>query len=133
MFVSHHVHQFDLPSTPQAPGMARHVVADLHPSEACVDDVLLVVSELVTNAVEHGAPPMSLTVTEQPETATWLVEVYDASAEMPYLRTSENPTAPGGGRGIHIIDEIATQWGVRDDPLGKCVWATLVAAPSTRL
>lgn len=86
-------------------------------------DALLVVSELVTNAVRHTAGTCTLAAWNGP---TWLrVEVRDSSTELPRF----SPTPPGplevGGRGLHIVDTLSRQWGVRSAEHGKTVWAEI--------
>jgi anti-sigma regulatory factor (Ser/Thr protein kinase) len=87
------------------------------------DQVILVVSELVTNALIHGAgaPVLRLTCGE----SRVRLEVGDARTEIPRPR---EPDADGGW-GLHVIEQLATGWGVspRDD--GKVVWCELAAPP----
>lgn len=115
--------RIQLPPTSTAPGLARQIVLDMNPPPDVVDDMMLVVSELVTNAVKHGAPPVELTVRSSTEGVT--LEVYDAAAGEPTVRTLERLDAPGGGRGLRLVSEVAADWGVHTGPVGKCVWATL--------
>ncbi|WP_380170461.1 ATP-binding protein [Kineococcus sp. DHX-1] len=84
----------------------------------------LVVTELVTNAVRHGAPPAALTLDCAGEAGV-TVRVRDAGTELPQLRQAD----PGalGGRGIALVDVLSAQWGVDPAPDGKTVWSRLVA------
>jgi anti-sigma regulatory factor (Ser/Thr protein kinase) len=91
------------------------------------ETAVLLVSELVTNAVRHarGTDAISLEL----ETAgIWLrIEVQDADPRWPQPRT------PGGfdesGFGFVLVDALAGKWGVRETATGKAVWAELDTRP----
>lgn len=119
----------ELPPTSAAPRLARQIILDMNPPAAVLDDMLLVVSELVTNAVEHGAPPVGMTVSGSSHGVT--VEVYDAAGGEPRVRTLERLDAAGGGRGLRLVSEIAADWGVRADGQGKGVWAAFACPTSS--
>ncbi|WP_261576389.1 ATP-binding protein, partial [Frankia gtarii] len=87
--------------------------------EPVVDDVRLVLSELTTNALLHGAAPVEVRI--HTGGAALRVEVSDASQTMP-LR----PPAGGDGltgRGMALVAASATRWGVQPMTAGKIVWA----------
>jgi two-component sensor histidine kinase len=111
-----------LPAAPKAAGIARAFVRDqLAPAEtdATLDAVSLCVSELVTNALDHAAPPFELRLACEHD---WLrVEVSDATTARPVRRAVE-PTALRG-RGLQFVEQSATRWGVDPTPAGKTVWA----------
>jgi signal transduction histidine kinase len=93
------------------------------------DDVLLVVDELVTNAVLHAHGPITLLLDLQGQEVR--VEVTDDSPRLP----SANPPSESGtsGRGLAIVAAIAREWGSR--PLatgGKSVWAQIGRADAPR-
>ncbi|MEZ0491113.1 ATP-binding protein [Kineococcus sp. TBRC 1896] len=88
----------------------------------------LVVTELVTNAVRHGAPPAALRLECEGEAGV-VVRVHDADPHAPQLRHVD----PGalGGRGIALVDVLSAQWGVDPAADGKTVWSRLVGRTPT--
>jgi len=89
------------------------------------DIVALLTSELVTNAIRHGEPPVRLRA-ERSETAV-TVSVEDASASAP---VAVEPAAwdASGGRGLHLVESLADGWGVKRNGAGKQVWFRVVTA-----
>ncbi len=85
--------------------------------EAC-DTAVLLTSETVTNAFIHGRSDVRIRVRATP--GLLLVEVADDNSRHPQPQESD-PDALDG-RGLLIIELMATRWGVRDDPYGKTVW-----------
>ena len=86
--------------------------------------MVLLVSEVVTNAVAHAVPPVSLIIHINEERAR--VEVRDCARELPIIKRPP-PTQPGG-RGVALVDMLATRWGVGYDELDgqlKSVWFEL--------
>jgi anti-sigma regulatory factor (Ser/Thr protein kinase) len=84
-----------------------------------IDDCLLVVSELATNAVTAGRTVVSITVEIHREHVR--VAAYDDGPGLP------RPVAAGAtdrnGRGLAIVDSLSRAWGVQRQPHGKQVWA----------
>jgi anti-sigma regulatory factor (Ser/Thr protein kinase) len=78
----------------------------------------MIVSELVTNAVRYGTPPLRLQLIKD---CTLTCEVHDGNALAPRLRYAN--TVDEGGRGLFIITQLAQNWGVRYSLDGKTVWA----------
>ena len=91
--------------------------------DVMLDDALLLVTELVTNAVVHAGTEIELHVEVGPGSTR--VEVVDHSAgSLPVLQG--DPDDPReGGRGIYLLDVLAREWGTRHFPGGKSVWFAL--------
>jgi anti-sigma regulatory factor (Ser/Thr protein kinase) len=108
----------------EAPTAARHFVADVleqwgH-SRALLEDAKLVVTELATNAVIHARSAFSVEI--RPRGAVVLISVQDASHARPTVRDSGMAAS---GRGLRLVDALATNWGVEISREGKIVWAEL--------
>lgn len=88
-----------------------------------MDDVLLCVSELTTNALAHGGPPDRGFVLRVTATADGLVhiEVHDAGEGQP--RLGEWSDDQEHGRGLWLVESLADKWGVTHCHPGKVVWA----------
>ncbi|GAA3013687.1 hypothetical protein GCM10020229_26210 [Kitasatospora albolonga] len=80
----------------------------------------LMVSELVTNALLHAEAPRRLRLFRD---RTLTVEVADSGGQAPRLRTAAEQDE--GGRGMHLVSELAHRWGTRQTKDGKVVWAEL--------
>src|SRR5690606_35755537 len=81
----------------------------------------LVVSELVTNAIRYGAPPIRLRLIH--DAATLICEVSDTSHTAPHLRRAK--TWDEGGRGLLLVAQLTQRWGSRHTADGKTIWAEL--------
>jgi anti-sigma regulatory factor (Ser/Thr protein kinase) len=112
---------------PDAARAARGAVRDLcanRSADELVTDVELVVSELVTNAVTHGAGEITLTVTLVRNSSVTL-SVLDEGDGRPRLRNVG--AGSGHGRGLALVARLADEWQVRESPagVGKEVWCVL--------
>jgi anti-sigma regulatory factor (Ser/Thr protein kinase) len=121
-----------LPGAVPSAGHARHVVSEWG-FPAIATDCELIVSELVSNAVTHGAravaaaglPPVRLRLSGRARGVR--IEVWDSGNEMPRLRSDPLGEEPGG-RGLLLVAAIASRWGAyRTKGGGKCVFAVLGA------
>ncbi|EFL36725.1 magnesium or manganese-dependent protein phosphatase [Streptomyces viridochromogenes DSM 40736] len=81
----------------------------------------LVVSELVTNAIRYGAPPIRLRLIH--DASTLICEVSDTNHTAPHLRRAK--TWDEGGRGLLLVAQLTQRWGSRHTAEGKTIWAEL--------
>ncbi|TFI28044.1 MULTISPECIES: ATP-binding protein [Streptomyces] len=95
---------------------------------ALEDSAVLVLSELVTNAVRHARVPSGREIETRflpmvpPKPSGLRIEVHDTSALRPRLRAAEPDACDG--RGLLLVDALADEWGVADRVgVGKLVWA----------
>ncbi|MEU3498667.1 SpoIIE family protein phosphatase [Kitasatospora cineracea] len=79
----------------------------------------LVVSELITNAVRYGLPPIGLRLIR--DGSLLICEVSDGSSTAPHLRRAHNDDE--GGRGLLLVAQLCRNWGTRHTPRGKTIWA----------
>ncbi|MEU6336325.1 ATP-binding protein [Streptomyces cellulosae] len=116
------------PGVPEEVAHARHFVAALLDGRGPVEDAVLVVSELATNAVRHSLSGSA---------GGWFlviicfgddlvrIEVVDQGGErMPHL--CDVTSQEESGRGLLLIASCAKDWGVKNWPDGRSVWADLV-------
>ncbi|MER6021353.1 ATP-binding protein [Streptomyces anulatus] len=125
-----------IPHGPAGVGQARHRMREQlrgnGVSDAVVDDAVLILSELLSNACRHGRPlGRHADVGDGDIRAAWRVDT--AGALTVEVTDGGGPTRPvpatpsvtaRGGRGLNIISALAQEWGVRDDSSGEVtVWA----------
>ena len=110
--------------------LARHVTLDLlrgWRSAHDLDDAALLVSELVSNVVDHVEGEAVLTL-ELALADRWLrISVADGSSIRPVVRelSEDRPR----GRGLQLVEAIADRWGAEDHHGGKRVWFELAPPP----
>ncbi|MEU0968921.1 SpoIIE family protein phosphatase [Streptomyces sp. NPDC005917] len=78
----------------------------------------LVVSELVTNAIRYGEPPIQLRLIRD---RALICEVYDGNSTSPHLRRAH--AYDEGGRGLLLVAQLTQRWGSRQTDGGKTIWA----------
>jgi anti-sigma regulatory factor (Ser/Thr protein kinase) len=114
-----------LPDSTDSPRIARRGAEQWLRSTgtavSVIEAVVLVVSELVTNAVEHTGSEPQLEVTRRGDTIR--VSVHDAERTGPVVR----PGGGSGGFGLRIVSRIASAWGWEPTSQGKVVWAEFTA------
>ncbi|MEU0074904.1 SpoIIE family protein phosphatase [Streptomyces sp. NPDC006332] len=103
----------------RARALVRALPAQWHTGDDIRDDVLLVVSELVTNAVRFGRGPLTVRLIRAGHGL--LCEVGDTGNGRP--RLGRTALLDDGGRGLHVVHGLTTRWGVRWTDTGKVVWA----------
>ncbi|QOV38391.1 SpoIIE family protein phosphatase [Streptomyces ferrugineus] len=130
-----------LPGSPLSPGSARTLVRAAltdwaasglpgteHVTDRLVDDAVVAVSELVTNAVVHAGTEVELSCRLE-EDGALLVEVLDHHpSRAPRDGELEAPyETPEYGRGLRLVSRLAESWGVTYRTGAKTVWARLPA------
>ncbi|MGW4926940.1 SpoIIE family protein phosphatase [Streptomyces parvulus] len=115
---------WDIPADPSLVAPVRKQVLDQLSTWGLLDASFtaeLVVSELVTNAIRYGAPPIRLRLIH--DAATLICEVSDTSHTAPHLRRAR--TWDEGGRGLLLVAQLTQRWGSRHTAEGKTIWAEL--------
>ncbi|MCU1691286.1 MAG: rsbU 8 [Frankiales bacterium] len=109
-----------VPSVPRSVAAVRRyaVSACAEASEEVRDTVALLVSEVATNALVHGTGDVEVGVSVR--AGVLRVEVCDDGAALPQRRTA-GPDAEGG-RGLALVEALASAWGVEPRGSGKVVW-----------
>jgi anti-sigma regulatory factor (Ser/Thr protein kinase) len=120
-----------LPAAPASIRRARHIIWQLLADwQAAVDEDAagLLTSELVTNAIRHACTDVELLVSFD---SILRVAVTDARPELDLDRTPDPISGYGvsgyavSGRGLRLVDELATRWGIEHDTSSKTVWFEL--------
>ena len=119
-----------LESVPHAVSKARRTTRDTLISWGLgdlADDMVVVVSELVTNAVQHGEGPIAMVLMQRDDTV--LAEIADASPSLPVPRTQS--TEGESGRGLSLVEAFSDKWGCRTrrSRRGKWVWCSRSLSP----
>lgn len=109
-----------LPAEPAAVSEARSVVRrSLAPTDQdLVELVVLLADEVVTNAIVHGGGPIELAVEANERRVK--VMVGDRSEARPLARQPARYAEDG--RGLSIVEAVASRWGVSPTGVGKSVW-----------
>ncbi|MFI5858104.1 SpoIIE family protein phosphatase [Streptomyces parvulus] len=118
------VSTWDIPADPSLVAPVRKQVLDQLSAWGLLEASFtaeLVVSELVTNAIRYGAPPIRLRLIH--DAATLICEVSDTSHTAPHLRRAR--TWDEGGRGLLLVAQLTQRWGSRHTAEGKTIWAEL--------
>ncbi|MEU2509851.1 SpoIIE family protein phosphatase [Streptomyces sp. NPDC007863] len=111
---------WDIPSDPAAVAGARRDASEQLAAWGLDDSAFvteLIVSELVTNAIRYGRPPVRLRLIHD---RSLVCEVSDASSTAPLLRRAR--LFDEGGRGLMLVAQLAQRWGTRHTREGKIIW-----------
>jgi anti-sigma regulatory factor (Ser/Thr protein kinase) len=116
----------ELPATLRSAATARAVIRALLPAwglSPIVDDAELVVSELVSNAVEHapGSDTYELEVVQQVNGVR--ISLADGSSIKPVVAALAHDRPRG--RGLRIVEALTDEWGSDEHEGGKRVWVEL--------
>lgn len=126
-----HVTQgLDLIASASSAGTARHFAADVLGRAGWgeqADTAVLLVSELVTNALRHGRPPCRLSI----DAGTDVIEITVEDADPTLCRPVEAGELDESGRGYVLVDALSDEWGVRSSEGGKSAWFRLARTQSS--
>lgn len=120
-----------LPHTPSSVAVARqhlcHELLSQGMPESTAGDAALVVSELLGNALRHARPLRSgqVRVSWKLGEEQLQIAVSDGGSTTEPRRYRRSLSAPGG-RGLEIVEHVASEWGVRYERDATTVWATVV-------
>jgi anti-sigma regulatory factor (Ser/Thr protein kinase) len=128
--LTHQHNAASFPATPVSAGLARQFVAnslrDAGVEGAVAQRLILVTSELVTNAVVHACSQVEVRVVVDSDDVC--LAVLDEEPRHP----RQVPSAQAGtsGRGLVLVNALVDEWGVSEIPgsLGKIVWARVSRA-----
>ena len=119
--------ELSIPASPsRLAGLRRAARASLgEVQDEVADDVVLALNEVATNAVLHGSGRIDIYVTLDSEALR--IAVVDDGRRTPDRWPRLGATPPLGGRGLRIVDALASTWGNNFDPVGRTrVWAEMV-------
>lgn len=124
--MSHREYRCEFPPEPASAGEARRFVLTALAETGVAglsDTAMLLVSELVSNAVLHAGTPIEVLVSI--DDGTMRIEVRDGSPQLPVRKNYSNLS--GTGRGLRMVERMATAWGADAEPDGKVVWCRIDA------
>jgi serine/threonine-protein kinase RsbW len=103
------------------------------------DELILCLSEALTNSITHAAHGHTVTVCTWRKDALIHMEVVDCDRRLPRPSVPAEVMLPGPppagyqleehGRGLYLIEALSSRWGVETKPPGKCVWFEREAVP----
>lgn len=117
-----------VPHEPVSAARVRHAIFDDLASHRVeresIDTVVLIVGELLANAIRHAATgPEGLRVSWEFEREAVRIEVADEDPETPAPRVPQ--LTETSGRGLTIVDALSYEWGYERLANGKRVWARI--------
>ena len=119
--------RISLQQSPASPGRARERVRSFIEENRLFERpeiALLILSELVTNAVMYGAQPIRVVVSG--EAGKLRIDVADGDTHAPSPGLYFGNAYGSGGRGLHIVNALSDQWGTTIHEHGKSVWAEVI-------
>lgn len=130
--------QLEIGADPEEVGRARRwarsrlAACGVGADEQLVETLLLLVSELVTNAVVHAGGPAVLRMLLPGRMAPGAVrvEVADMSSVPPRQRRADGDDTHG--RGLELVSGLADRWGWQREGAGKRIWCELDRVPDER-
>ena len=114
-----------LPATTDSPAIARGLIrSEMEDCDAeAVSAAQLMISELVTNALVHGASPIQIHLHHREESDSVEAAVTDGGKGLPEVRNARERDPHG--RGLLVVRALAREWGEAEFEAGKTVWFTL--------
>ena len=122
--------RIELPPEPTSPRRARHFALTTLTGaghEELADVAILLVTELVTNAVLHAGTPVEVAVDDDGGRVRF--EVSDGSPAVPTPRRHSIDAATG--RGLRLVASLSTDWGTEATATGKRIWFVLGAGDAS--
>ncbi|MFF4179889.1 ATP-binding protein [Streptomyces sp. NPDC001750] len=119
------VHRFVLAGTEREVPLARRMVVDrvrtwgVPMDEEAADSIRLVASELITNAVMHGAGPVTVALYHRP--GRLVIDVFDGNPSAPQMSCAQPDDE--SGRGLALVGLLASRCAWEPSGRGKRVWA----------
>lgn len=125
---------FTVASVAAARQALRRELAGTDVTPACAEDALLVLSELVSNALRHARPLAGGHVRVRWRVAGAAVEIEVTDGGSPtHPHASAAPMSATGGRGLGIVQQLSHDWGVRQDSGRTSVWALVAGRRAVTL
>lgn len=109
--------------TEYAPTEARHYVDECLTAwglSEVTERIVLAVSELMTNAVRHGRGPIAVSLAATADRVR--VDVGDEGGGTPVMRPPDPTHRLAGGRGLRLVNALASNWGVDTHGQRTTVW-----------
>ncbi|WP_406567985.1 SpoIIE family protein phosphatase [Dactylosporangium fulvum] len=122
------VRRLRLPADHSSPGLARAAIRTIvHERDlgAVLDEALLLVTELTTNSVVHAGTEVDLEITATETSLTVAVLDFQPGQLTVQADTDSGPELAERGRGLLLVDQLATAWGTLQFTGGKGVWFRL--------
>ncbi|WP_241672311.1 ATP-binding protein [Streptomyces sp. IB2014 016-6] len=117
----------ELPGAPESVGRARAFVSSALATWGLDDDLVgcgeVIVSELLTNVVDHTKTPLTKVVIERRVDCSVRIGVSDRSRVVPCMRAATDDGE--SGRGLRLVDALSSRWGYRRNRWGKVTWAEI--------
>ncbi|WP_434591210.1 ATP-binding protein [Streptomyces sp. A5-4] len=116
-----------LPREPESAGVARRLARNALAAwgqDGLVEDAVLIITELVSNAVDHAGFGSIRVIVSRPSDEYIHIGVMDRSRAIPHMRTDSDGYQLRG-RGLLMVDALTERWGTDLHRWGKQVWGEL--------